>query len=128
MLYGADCANASGARLNKALGMVECVPGVCDNNTLHGVDIDSCGMPHNLTQHSLAEYNITVHFQFKTYLYTPEADRRVLAHLAQMPRFDLLVLGSAEWASGQRPDEEAVRSSGGGTHAVGALHGTPHNN
>lgn len=58
-----------------------------------GVDLRRCGIPHNKTMH-IASHNITVHFQFKTYLFTKEHDQMIAR---DMKEYDYYILGSAEW-------------------------------
>lgn len=60
-----------------------------------GVDMWRCGVPHNKTQY-IEQYNITVHFQFKTYLSTPQHDAMIARELEQ-GGYDYLILGSANW-------------------------------
>lgn len=62
-----------------------------------GVNLDLCGMPHNKTE--VVGLDTTLHFQFKTYLHTPEADKRVADFIKSQEKFDLFVIGSAEWGS-----------------------------
>lgn len=60
-----------------------------------GVDLVTCGIPHNQTMH-FETYNITIHFQFKTYLSTPQHDQMIARDL-RLGNYDYLILGSAEW-------------------------------
>jgi len=62
-----------------------------------GVDIKRCGMPQNGTWRSSPALNVTVHFQFKTYLKTRAVDAVIRRTITQMGPWDLVWLGSGEW-------------------------------
>jgi hypothetical protein len=63
-----------------------------------GVNLDACGLPMNRSDLvTEACDGVLVHYQFKTYINTPEADAAVLEHWSRLPAPDFIVLGSAEW-------------------------------
>jgi len=68
---------------------------ICNLPGPAGINLKRCGAPHNGMFYS-REFDVTIYFQFKTYLYTPEADDIVLEHLKRN-KYEFMVLGSAEW-------------------------------
>lgn len=60
-----------------------------------GVDLRGCGVPHNRTA-TLPEHNIVAHFQFKTYLSTPEHDAMIHKDIVS-GNWDYIILGSSCW-------------------------------
>ena len=83
---------------NDATGEIFCVTpsNGCNLPGPAGIDLKKCGMPANRTEYS-KEYDITMHFQFKTYIYTDEADRKVNKHIKESKSYDYMFLGSCEW-------------------------------
>jgi hypothetical protein len=63
-----------------------------------GIDLVGCDLPWNRSDLVTEGCDgVSVHFQFKTYVNTREADAVVLDRWSRLPAPDLIVLGSAEW-------------------------------
>lgn len=68
----------------------------CNHPGKAGVDIEKCGVP-GYKQHTFNDTNTTIAFQFKTYVYTPEAETVTIPRMIENGPWDLIIFGSQEW-------------------------------
>ena len=97
LTFGETCGSKSNEFLTEQYGKKACFKGPpgCNLPGKAGINPARCGWPYNRTEIS---NDISLHFQFKTYVSTPEHDSRVLKDLLSRNP-DFLVVGSAEWGT-----------------------------
>jgi len=93
--FGGKCGRKSNNKLSESFGKRACLlgPTGCNLPGKAGIDRALCGWPNNRSEYSS---EVDIHFQFKTYVSTPEHDAHVLAKIISHNP-DYLILGSAEW-------------------------------
>lgn len=110
---GSDCINPPILKKNRRLKLL--LPGNdtnipkdlclvtyhgCNVDTLAGISEEECGLPGNYRYYN-EEFNITIHYQFKTYV-RAEAVDEVIIHDIQKEHWDMVYYSTCEWGHSPR--------------------------
>ena len=70
----------------------------CNKPGPAGINIKKCGLPMHAEWRSKDRFNITLHYQFKTYISAPGVDQHIFKTL-KASHYDAVLLSSGEWGT-----------------------------